>query len=64
MRVVGFQGIPLVIYNKYWTWCLGEVHTVLGEAHATTWQSILFAFGQMWSLKMNIVLITLELASP
>ena len=64
MWVICLERITFVIHDDDWTWSLSKVETILGETHATTWQSIVLSFRELWSLKMDIVLVTLKLSAP
>ena len=64
MWVVSLERLAILIDNYDRTWSLGIVESVFCETHATAWESIDMTFWQVWSFKMDIVLITLELTSP
>ena len=64
MRVVGLQRIAVVVNHEDGAWSLSIAKAIFCQPDTTAWQSVFLAFRQVWSLKVDIVLLALELSAP
>jgi hypothetical protein len=62
--VIGLEGITLLVYHQDGARSLCKVESVLGKTYAAAGESILLTLGEIRSLKVDIILITLKLTAP